>query len=125
MYYWYLYSEGEFINNDVSIDWEFYKKKWIEKVNLLIKNFDMYPISCLIAAYTLEMNGMDIYDSLEYEKQIKKLYEFSKNNSDDKYLYKLVDYFSNSKKEKLDSQCLNELFRNNTLIDNYFKETLS
>lgn len=124
-YSWYLYSEGNFISPQVSQDWEFYKNKWEEKIELALNQYQRYPEICFIVAYTLEISGMDISDSLDYESGIQKLYKLSKNNIVDSKFSKLLEFICSNRKIMLENNILTDLFPNDSTIDKYFMEVLS
>ena len=75
-------------------------------------------------AYTLEMNGMDIDDSLDYEFKIDKFYNLSRTSKDINFNI-LVDFILSNQKSKIKSNVLQELFPNDSLIDKYFLDVLS
>ncbi len=124
-YSWYLYSEGDFVSPQVSKDWEFYKKKWEEKLKFAIENYQEFPKICFIVAYSLEINGMDISDSLDYEGLVEKFFKLSKNKAVDNDIVKLLEYITSRRIVKMEDIILERLFPNNTLIDKYFLEVLS
>lgn len=123
-YSWYLYSQGDFVNKQTSEDWEFYKGKWEEKLDFAINNYEKYQKICFMIAYTLEMNGMDIDDSLYYEFKIDKFYNLSRTSKDINFNI-LVDFILSNRKSKIKSNVLQELFPNDSLIDKYFLDVLS
>lgn len=70
------------------------------------------------------MNGMDFATNLVYENKIKNFYNACKFNKDDAFKA-LCEYIISKKIKVMSSQFLNELFPNDTIIDNYFKELIS
>lgn len=124
-YSWYLYCEGEFITQQVSDDWEFYQRKWVEKINLAINKYQDYPKICLMVAYSLEISGMDINNFLDYEETAKKFYELSIKNAKDASLVSLINFLSSNRSVGLEESIIKKLFPNNTLIDKYFLEVLT
>ncbi len=125
-YAWYLYIEGDFVNEDVSNDWDFYFNKFIEKINYAINYCKNSPISCLIIAYTLEISGMCISDyvKFDYEIESQKFYNLCFVNSKDDELTALCKHLSSNRETDLPSSYLKLLFPNNSLIDKYFKTVL-
>ena len=123
-YSWYLYCEGDFIDQHVSDEWKFYQNKWIEKIRVAINKYQDYPKISLIAAYSLEISGMDIKDLTDYEETAKKFYELSRKKSEDKNLSKLIDFLSSHRKVHLEENVIKNLFPNDTLVDKYFSEVL-
>lgn len=123
-YLWNLYCEGQFISNNVSDDWEFYKNKWIKKLNYAMANYKDSSIVCFAIAYTLEISGMDIYKNLEYETKISEFYKLSEKNTNDKVLRNLILTFSSNLNYKLEKKIIKDFFPNNSLLDKYFSEIL-
>lgn len=123
-YSWYLYCEGDFIDQHVSDEWKFYQNKWIEKIRVAINKYQDYPKISFIAAYSLEISGMDIKDLTDYEEASKKFYELSRKKSEDKNLIKLIDFLSSHRKVHLEENVIKNLFPNDTLVDKYFSEVL-
>ena len=123
-YAWYLYSEGQFINDEVSRNWAFYLNKWKKSLNLAENCFNNSAQVSFIAGYTLEMNGMDLAKDLTYENKIKIFYDACKTYKDDAFKA-LCENIILKNNKTISNQYLNELFPNDTIIDNYFKEILS
>ena len=123
-YTWYLYSEGQFVNDEVSSDWQFYLKKWKEMLSLAESFYKHSPQLSFICGYTLEMNGMDFAKDLTYEYKIKNFYDSCKDSKDEAFKA-MTEYVISNKNTTILNKYLQELFPNNTTLDNYFKEVLS
>jgi len=125
IYSWYLYCEGQFIDQQVSSDWQYYMNEWSNSLNYSMQHLKNLPITNFAIAYTLEMNGMDINDSLSYEDKIIKHYQVSKLYSTDRVFLNFLNFFINHNEKKLDDEEINMLFPNDSIIDKYFIEILS
>jgi len=123
-YTWYLYCEGHFINDEVSSDWEYYLKKWKEMLSLADIFYKKSPQLSFICGYTLEITGMVLAKDLTYESKIKNFYDVCKD-SKDKAFKAMTEYVTSNRKTSFSNKYLQELFPNNTILDNYFKEVLS
>lgn len=122
-YAWHLYSEGLFINQEVENDWKYYQDKWVRNLFYAKQNCRALPKTCLMVAYTLELNGMDISSDLTYEEDYKNFYNLSLLNFHDKNLTQLIKFLK-SGRTKLSLKIINELFPKKSILDKYFIEIL-
>ena len=124
-YSWYLYCEGDFISQQVSQDWEFYQKKWVDKIEFAINEYQGYPKISFIVAYSLEISGMEIKNFLDYERMAEEFYELSKKNVQDRNFSRLIEFLISHRSVQLCKDIIKKLFPNDTIIDKYFLEVLA
>lgn len=119
---WFYMVEGDVNQEPIEYNWEFFKTKLVNYLNLALKLYNNDERFCYIIGYILSINWE--YLGQEYESlgkdYIKKCYEIS---SEEEIKFLVSSYMGKSFKvnEGFLTTLCDELFPSSSIVDTYFK----
>lgn len=122
---WYYFVEGDVNLKPTNYQWQFFKDKWQQYIDMGLSLYNENADVCFAAAYTLGLHGFLLGES--YSKLSDTLYERCIRYGNDSSLTELANYFYNIKNTKSLPNKISickELFPNQSIIDIYFNEVI-